>query len=160
MLTVSSLAECDNALIPERHQNLLRFKLLHFLIGYGNTRQDAVDNKGLAQRLKQCQCRDQDKVCVCAYPSKPSYDPEVDGYLVYLQVDDVESKLSSLGLEYRLIDLVFSSVVFCDYSQCFDAILYSDHDFTYHFIIPSDLIPIAVRQHFNRLCTVLSPSVL
>jgi len=121
MICVSSLEGCDSPMIPDRHQCLLRINMMNLLgiSGFGQL---------------------QDK------NYRSSYCADVDGYLVYIEAKDDGLPLVDLGLDAYLIDLQFDGVVFCEYSQCFDAVLVTNNSFAYQFIIPAANITAATRQ--------------
>ena len=115
MICFSAMQDCDDPSLPDRHQCLLRLKLLQLLRGYGES------------------------------DEQPGYGSEVEGYMIYIEKGDVHKPLGVLGIDAVLADLEFVSVVFCEYSQCFVAIFMSDPEFSHHFIIPVEHVCSSMR---------------
>lgn len=66
----------------------------------------------------------------------PPYDPEAEGYLVYLQSEDIDQPLTAIGLHMPLSQLGFDGICFYPDAQCYELIRIVNNSFGWTFIVP------------------------
>jgi len=131
MISVSSLAACDNPMIPDRHQCLLRLTMMN-LMGIS----------GIAELQDPNYCS--------------AYNAETEGYLVYIQPRDDQHPLTELSFTCLLSELDFDGVLFCEYSQCFSAVLVTNNSFAYQFIVPVEHISASTQAYLLKHVEITS----
>lgn len=69
-----------------------------------------------------------------------NFEPDAEGYLVYLVPEETHQTLTALGLDYNLATMGFDSATFNTEVHCYELIAITNNSFAWHFIIPeSDL---------------------